>query len=77
MSFSGNMEEAKEKFTTNFGEANTAFEELCAMVEAFVAEKDEKRAAAQARLEFLKGRNQHLREKNRRLRAKYIALLDM
>jgi len=47
--FEGKMEEAKEKFTNNFGEANTAFEELCALVEAFVAEKEEKRSVAQAR----------------------------
>ncbi len=40
------------------------------------AEKDEKREVAQARFAHLMQRNAHLREKNRRLKARYIAAVD-
>lgn len=41
------------------------------------SEKEEKRGLAIARFEAMKTYNQHLREKHRRLRLKYIAVVDM
>ena len=43
----------------------------------FQSEREEKRGAAIARFEAMKAWNAHLREKNQRLRAKYIAVVDM
>merc|ERR1712117_536101 len=71
------MDEAKEKFFQCHDDTKTAFEELCAMVDALNAEREEKRGAAMARFEAMKAWNAHLREKNQRLRAKYIAVVDM
>merc|ERR1712141_509646 len=70
------MDEAKEKFFQCHDDTKTAFEELCAMVDALNSER-EKRGLAIARFEAMKAWNAHLREKNQRLRAKYIAVVDM
>merc|ERR1711934_1161584 len=71
------MDEAKEKFFQCHDDTKSAFEELCAMVDALNSEREEKRGAAIARFEAMKAWNAHLREKNQRLRAKYIAVVDM
>ncbi len=39
-------------------------------------EREERREAAKARLDFLRTRNATLRERNARLRAKYAAMVD-
>merc|ERR1711934_449129 len=71
------MDEAKEKFVSCHDDTKNAFDELCNMVDALNAEKEEKRGAAIARFEAMKAWNVHLREKNRRLRAKYIVVVDL
>ena len=70
------MDEQKEKFTAGNDSAKEAFDELCNMVDAFLAEKEEARGRAIARFERKKAYTLHLREKHRRLRLKYIAMVD-
>ena len=70
------MDTHKDNFNTATDSVRVAFDELCNMVEAVNAEREEKREAATNRFTRMKAYNQHLREKNRRLRAKYIACVD-
>ena len=70
------MDEQKEKFNAAHDETRAAFDELCAMVDAFVAEKEETRNRAIVRFEAQKAYTLRLREKHRTLRLKYIAMVD-
>merc|ERR1711976_63815 len=71
-----NMDDIKDKFHTNCDGAKEAFEELCAMFDAVQAEREERREAAATRMAYMREQTTRLRERNRRLRARYAALVD-
>merc|ERR1711976_1142875 len=71
-----NMDDIKDKFHTNCDGAKEAFEELCAMFDAVQAEREERREAAATRMAYVREQTTRLRERNRRLRARYAALVD-
>merc|ERR1712001_95810 len=77
-SFPGEMslDEIKEKGHGHVDGTKEAFEELCSMVEALNAEREERREAALARFQARRAYSNRLREKNQKLRASYLALLD-
>merc|ERR1712156_368146 len=70
------LDELKDKHAGSVETASEAFHELCAMVEALEAEREERREAVQTRVQTLRGMNSRLREKNQKLKAQYHALLD-
>ena len=69
------MEELREKHETCVDAARQAFDELCAMVEALQAKREERREASIARFQKNRAMNARMREKNQKLRAQYRALL--
>merc|ERR1719430_1290429 len=71
------MEAIREKFYAGNETSKEAFEEVCSMVSALEAEREESREAARVRVETLYDRCHNLRVKNQNLKAKYLALLDM
>merc|ERR1712001_375997 len=77
-SFPGKMslDEIKEKGHGHVDGTKEAFEELCSMVEALNAEREERREVALARFQARRAYSNRLREKNQKLRQQYIALLD-
>merc|ERR1711981_1016942 len=70
------IDELREKGHGGCDSAKEAFDELCAMVEALNAEREERREVAIARFAARRAYTQRLREKNQKLRAQYLALLD-
>jgi len=70
------IDELREKGHGGCDSAKEAFDELCAMVEALNAEREERREVAIARFSARRAYTQRLREKNQKLRAQYLALLD-
>lgn len=70
------LDEIREKHFGSVESANEAFNELCAMVEAFEAEREERREVVQAKVSTLRTMNARLWEKNQKLKAQYHALLD-
>merc|ERR1711976_417276 len=69
-------DEIKEKFWHGSDAAREAFSDLCAMVDALHAEREEARERAIARNAYLRESRMRKRERNRRMRARYLALLD-
>merc|ERR1712018_316102 len=70
------LDEIKERGHGHVDATKEAFEELCSMAEALHAEREERREAAVARFQVRRAYTNRLREKNQKLRAQYIALLD-
>merc|ERR1712083_685810 len=70
------MEELRDRYYGGEGQSRDAFEELCAMYEAFNSEREERREQVQAKIAHLRERNAHLRERNARLREKYAVMVD-
>jgi len=70
------MEEFRVRHGETMDAARAVFEELCAMVDAFELEREEQREAARAKFELARERRRMLLEKNRRLRDRYIVLLE-
>lgn len=70
------LDELKEKHSISVETTSEAFHELCAMVEALEAEREERREIVQGRVQTLRTMNARLREKNHKLKAQYHALLD-
>merc|ERR1711990_88617 len=72
-----NMDEIRDKYNSGEAQAREAFEELCAMCDAFHGERDTARETARAKVTILRERNARLRERNARMRARYAVLVDM
>merc|ERR1711997_465528 len=70
------IDELREKGHGGCDTAKEAFDELCAMVDALHAEREERREVAIARFAARRAYTNRLREKNQKLRAQYLALLD-
>merc|ERR1712212_710399 len=72
-----NMDEIRDKYNSGEAQAREAFEELCAMCDAFHIERDEARERSRAKVTILRERCIRLRERNARLRARYAAVIDL
>merc|ERR1719270_347682 len=70
------LDELRSKGHGGCDSAKEAFDELCAMVENLNAEREERREVAIARFAARRAYTNRLREKNQKLRAQYLALLD-
>merc|ERR1712212_624425 len=74
--FKMSLDELRSKGHGGCDSAKEAFDELCAMVENLNAEREERREVAIARFAARRAYTNRLREKNQKLRARYLALLD-
>ena len=70
------MEALRDRHYASCDDARHAFDELCSMVDNLLIEREEKREAALTRFTFVRERRRLMLEKNRRLREKYLVLLD-